>query len=85
MAKDDGGGPEQCTREQESKVRNEQGKQHENETANHRSPMSHAFSVGERDETEAAEDQAANAVCRKRIRHELFTASRTPKRGRAQR
>ena len=79
MAKHDGGGPKQCTREQESEIRDEQGKQHENETANHRDPMAHAFSIGKRDETEPAEDQAANAVCRKRIRHAGFTAYRAPK------
>ena len=83
MAKHDGGGPKQCTREQESEIRDEQGKQHENETANHRCPMSHAFSIGKRDETEPAEDQAANAVCRKRIRHALvYSLSRAKRQAR---
>jgi hypothetical protein len=44
----------------------------------------HAFAVGERDKTQAAEQETANAVCGKRIRHGWFTAYREPKDRRAE-
>jgi hypothetical protein len=82
VAEDNCRGPEQRARDQESEIRNEQGQQHENETADHRYPVPHPFSVGECDETEPAEDQAANAVCRKRIRHGLvYSLSRAKRAG----
>jgi hypothetical protein len=83
VAKNNGRGPEQCARDKESEILNEQGKEHQNETANHRCPIPHAFSIGERDETEPAKDQAANAICRKRIRHALvYSLSRAKRQAR---